>query len=68
MRLTFAQLEALLDELNDRLFKAELSLNEYISEWDKLMVFAGWTWPEFVVEVDRHWAPEKKVRCTLFQC
>ena len=68
MQLSFAQLEALLDEITKRLQAGELEMSEYIEEWDELMEFCGWTWPEFVVEIDKRWTTAKKVASPLFQC
>jgi len=68
MRLTWSQLEKLLDEATDRLSRGKLSLPGYIAEWDRLVVFASWTWEEFADEVDRQWTPQKKAASPLFRC
>ncbi len=68
MRLTFAQLEALLDDLTDRYSKGKIDIQDYVDEWDDLVEFAGWTWDEFADEVDRRWTPQKRAACPMFRC
>ena len=68
MRLTWAQLEAMLDGLTEQLHHGKLSVSEYVHDWDELMKFAGWTWHEFVCEVDSRWTTEKKASHPRFMC
>jgi hypothetical protein len=68
MKLSFSQLEALLDGQTDRLIKGEMTIFEYVREWDKVMRLAGWTWDEFVSEIDKRWTTAKKAPVPLFQC
>lgn len=67
VKLTFAQLEALLGGLYQQLVTEKLSVAEYMNEWDKLVSFSGWTWPEFTVEIDKRWesrvTPSHLPRC-----
>ena len=68
MKLTWAQLEALLDALNDDVMSGRIDVSDYIDEWNELIGFAGWTWEEFADEVDKRWTPEKKQASPLFKC
>jgi hypothetical protein len=68
MKLSWSQLEALLDGLTDDYASGKLDITGYIDEWNELVDFAGWTWEEFADEVDKRWTQEKKHASLLFKC
>ena len=68
MKLSWAQLESLLDKLTDEHLRGKLDLCEYVDEWNDLIEFAGWTWEEFADEIDKRWTPQKKASSPLFKC
>jgi hypothetical protein len=68
MRLSWAQLESLLDKLTDEHLAGKLELGDYVDEWNDLIDFAGWTWEEFAEEIDRRWTRQKKEASPLFMC
>jgi hypothetical protein len=60
MRLAFADLNALHDQLSSQLFHQQLTLATYVAEWDQVLAFAGWTLAEYGQEVDRGWTTERR--------
>jgi hypothetical protein len=68
MKLSWQCLEALIEELDMELATGKLTNLQYVWGWDATMTFAGWTWNEFVEEVDKHWTPQKKFASPLFRC
>ncbi len=67
MRLPYADLCALHDGLVERLYEKKIDLLTYIAEWDRLVEFAGWTWLEVSLEIDRRWTT-KNNRSQAFVC
>lgn len=67
MRLTFEALEALHRSLLDRLFNRQITFEAYVAEWDSVVSFAGWTWPELSDEVDAGWTTPIR-RTATFVC
>lgn len=68
MRLSFAQLDGMLDVLTEKFMHGQIDLCEYVDDWNELVEFAGWTWEEFANEVDKRWTPQKRAASPLFQC
>ena len=71
MKLTFLQLEMMLDELTQKLANQQLTLAGYVEEVDRLIEFAGWTRDEFLNVMDEQWSPvqnETKSFHLLFKC
>jgi len=67
MKLPFSQLEAILDHLTDELKQGSLNMERYVEEWDDIMRFTGWSWDEFLAEIDKRWTPQQKAKVSLFQ-
>lgn len=62
-RLTFDELTTMQDQLELRYLRGTLSADElqrYVSEWDQLLVFAGWSWDEYLLEIDVSWERSRR--------
>lgn len=67
VRLSFENLDALHERLMIRFRGARLDGDEYVSEFDRLVAFAGWTWDEYLAELDTRWT-EKRNPVRAFVC
>lgn len=68
MRLSFLTLDDMLQRLSERLLDGELELDDYLNEFDRLIDFAGWTWEEFLRELDSRWTGPKRKPQPVFLC
>jgi hypothetical protein len=59
----------MLQGLTNRLFDGKISLDQYVSEYDELVAFAGWTWDNLSNEVDARWTNQaRQVPQCVFIC
>lgn len=68
MRLSYDDLSSLEARLNEKLCHRKLTFEQYIAEWDALVTFSGWTWPEVLDEIDSRWSWPSKVPSPASQC
>lgn len=67
MRLSYDVLDAMLQNLTDKLVNGSISLDAYFVEFDRVMAFAGWTERQLVSEIDKRWSPGVRSR-QVFLC
>jgi hypothetical protein len=53
--MSFQDLNALHERLMLRLRVGKLDSDAYVDEFDRLVSFAGWSWEEYLEELDRNW-------------
>lgn len=68
MKLSWSQLESLLDKSTSDFVNSRMDIHDYIDDWNSIVEFAGWTWDEFAREIDKRWTPQKKAESPLFRC
>ena len=68
MRLSFSHLDSMLHRLSERLLDGELKLDEYLREFERVITFAGWTWDEFLKELDARWTSPNRKPQPAFLC
>jgi hypothetical protein len=68
VRLSFNQLQQMLDGLTERYERGLVELTDYVDEWDDLVEAAGWTQDEFSEQVDVSWSPGKRKLTLPPQC
>ena len=54
-RLTLNELLKMQDDLDLKLLVGSLGLGSYLQRWDRLLVFAGWTQPQYEAAIDARW-------------
>lgn len=68
VKLSFYQLDGMLDALVEKYQRGLLTDEEYVDSWNDLVEVAGWTWEEFSDEVDKHWVDNKGAVLPVFKC
>ena len=67
MKLSYDDLNSLHDNLCRRFENGLIDVETYCSEWDDIVVFAGWTWDEVLAEIGERWMTRERHRST-FEC
>jgi len=68
VRLSYAVLVTLLDNLFDHMVEGRLTVEQHEVEQDQLLAMAGWTWEQVADEVDRDWSGSVAVRRPIGRC
>lgn len=62
MRLSYDVLDAMLEQLSNKLVEGVISLDTYFVEFDRVVHFAGWTERQLLQEIDKRWTERMRAR------
>lgn len=65
MRLSYDVLDAMLEQLSNKLIEGVISLDTYFVEFDRIVNFAGWTERQLLQEIDKRWTERMRARQTF---
>lgn len=68
MKLSWEQLQSLLNVVEEAYQTGKIDLSTYLAEWEGQLEFAGWTDEEFADEVERRWTTGRDRVVELAKC